>query len=231
MPGPFFISFEGGEGAGKTTQAEILSKTLENLHIGSVLFREPGSTPLGRHLRNYLKGMQPLTKEAELLLFEAARAELVREKIKPSLDQGLTVIADRFEASTIAYQGYGRGIDIEIIKNLNNFATQGIYPDVTFLLDLAPEQGLMRTGGIQLSLPLGFEEPVEYVRRDIEGRRFEDLALRFHERIRTGYLHLAEQDPDRWIVIDATLPESLISHQVLHHVSERLGIPSNHATK
>ena len=149
-----FIVIEGGEGAGKSTQAERLYRRLQDHRCPATLVREPGTTSLGLHLREYLKSKRPLTPQAELLLFTAARAQLIHEHIQPSLERGLTVIADRFAASTIAYQGYGRRIPIDIINYLNDYATNGLNPDLTFLLDIDPEQGLHRIGRPQLQMSL-----------------------------------------------------------------------------
>ena len=223
MPSPLFISFEGGEGAGKSTQAKILHDSLGAAGIHVALVHEPGTTPLGSYLRDYLKSKQPLSKEAELLLFEAARAELVVEKIRPGLDQGLVVIADRFEASTIAYQGYGRNIDLKVIHYLNSFATSGRLPDLPFLLDLEPADGLRRKGNPQLALPLELGQASAAGPQDIEGhRRFEDESLQFHARIRRGFLTLARADPARWVIIDATLPAGEVSRLVWDQVAKRL---------
>ena len=223
MSSPIFLSFEGCEGSGKTTQAELLFKRLWATDIQAILVHEPGTTPLGRHLRNYLKSLQPLSREAELLLFEAARAELVNTQIKPNLHKGLTVISDRYAASSIAYQGYGRKIDLDIIRRLNSFATQGINPNRTILLDLDPAEGLRRVGSPQLVMPLALQEETEPVREDIEGhRRFEDQPLQFHKKIRDGYLSLAKEDPEHWVILDATLSEEEISRKVWSHVLETL---------
>ncbi len=226
VPGPLFISVEGGEGTGKSTQAEILHRRLWSHDIQAALVHEPGTTALGTYLRNYVKGKQPLSKEAELLLFEAARAELVLEEIKPNLRNGLTVIADRFEASSIAYQGYGRKIDLDVIGRLNEFATQGENPDTTFLLDLDPAEGLRRVGSPQLALQLESNKENSEPRLDIEGhRRFEDQPLNFHKRVRNGFLTIAKEDPDRWIIIDAARPVEAISEEIWNHVFERLESP------
>ena len=216
-----FIVFEGCEGSGKSTQAELLQTALVESGRQAILVHEPGSTNLGRYLRNYLKSKQPLTKESELLLFEAARAQLVADEIRPVLANGLIVIADRFAASTLAYQGYGRGIDIGLISRLNDFATAGIGPDITFLLDIGPEDGLKRAA---TQLPLGFqEEETNHGRADVEGhRRFEDQPLTFHNRVREGYLKLAKSDSEKWMIIDAGLPRAEISKQVWQTVWDLL---------
>ena len=218
-----FVSFEGGEGAGKSTQAQVLREGLTAAGIRTLLVHEPGSTQLGWHLREYLKSKRPLTKEAELLLFEAARAELVTREVRPALDKGFTVIADRFEASTIAYQGYGRRIDQSVIERLNEFATGRVLPDITFLLDINPEAGLKRVGRPQLSLALTPDDASEVGRQDIEEqRRFEDETLAFHSRVRRGFIEQARANPERWVVIDASRSTEEVGMEVWRHVMGRL---------
>ena len=228
MPGPIFISIEGGEGAGKSTQVDALHQRLWNAGIKANKVHEPGSTPLGWYLRDYLMSKRPLSKEAELLLFEAARTELVINEIKPQLAGGFTIIADRFEASTVAYQGYGRRIDLDVINRLNSFATQGVFPDLSFLLDLDPAEGLRRVGHPQLTLPLEPDENRQPGRQDIEGqRRFEDQPLQFHTRVRKGFLDVATESPERWVVVDASRSAEEISEEIWRHVVERLEIPGS----
>ena len=227
MATPLFVSFEGGEGSGKSTQTRLLHDKLWDAGMRATLVHEPGTTPLGEYLRTYLKSSQPLTSEAELLLFEAARAELVNQRIEPSLADGFQVIADRFEASTVAYQGYGRKLDPEVIAYLNQFATGGRTPDLTFLLDLEPTEGLRRVGSPQLSLGLEVGVQAALPREDVEGqRRFEEEALGFHRRVRRGFLELAGADEERWVIIDATMPEEKIARQVWERVSSKLKLPT-----
>ncbi len=223
-----FVSFEGGEGAGKTTQAGLLRDRLRRWDPARAcdLVREPGGTTLGEYLRGYLKSEQPLTSEAELLLFAAARAELATNRIRPTLAAGGLVIADRFAASTVAYQGYGRGIDLEVIAALNGFATGGISPDLTFLLDLAPAEGLKRAFGHQMAFSVDAAGGLAPLRRNDEGRRFEDLALAFHEKARRGFLAQAEANPEHWIVIDGALSVEEIGEEVWQRVRRRLGSPA-----
>ena len=228
MATPLFVSFEGGEGSGKSTQTRLLHDKLWDAGMRATLVHEPGTTPLGEYLRTYLKSSQPLTSEAELLLFEAARAELVNQRIEPSLADGFQVIADRFEASTVAYQGYGRKLDPEVIAYLNQFATGGRTPDLTFLLDLEPAEGLRRVGSPQLSLGLEVGVQAALPREDVEGqRRFEEEALGFHRRVRRGFLELAGADEERWVIIDATIPEEKIARQVWERVSSKLKLPTD----
>ena len=214
-----FVTFEGGEGSGKTTQVELLNERMRDAGVPSVVVREPGTTGLGWYVRDWLKRGaltgETLSGEAELFLFAAARVELVSTILKPALAQANTVvIADRYADSTRAYQGQGRGIPTEYIDLINDVATQGVWPDVTFLLDCPPEAGLERVGAIQLSLPLERGPAPLDAQRDEEGTRFEQESLDFHERVRKGYLKLAKEDPDRWKVIDATTPAAEIGDTV-----------------
>ena len=188
-----FIAFEGGEGAGKSTQARLFVSYLRAEGYDAIPVREPGSTPLGDYLREYLVSNRPATILAELLMFEASRAELMSELVRPRLDDGAVVVADRFAGSTIAYQGYGRGIELDQIQWLNNFATGSLYPDLTILLNIDPLVGLERANSrqLQLSLPIG-DAP----------DRFEEEILSFHDDVRRGFLKQAESDPERWRIVD-----------------------------
>jgi dTMP kinase len=183
-----FITFEGGEGVGKTTQAALLVQLLKSDGQDVVALREPGGTPLGDYLRGWLKSSdRPLAPEAELLLFTAARAELVRSVIQPALDAGATVVLDRYADSTTAYQGYGRRLPMYQVKAANDLATGGLTPDLTILLDapIAPtlQRALKRSGP--------------------DGRRFEDTDPAFHRRVRAGFKRVARRAPKRWLVLDA----------------------------
>ena len=181
------ITFEGGEGSGKSTQAELLAQSLEATGQRVLRLREPGGTPLGEELRRLLLHRRAaMSPAAELLLFLAARAELVQSVIQPALAEGAIVICDRFCDSTFAYQGYGRGLDLAELRRLNAFATGGLVPDLTVLLDLPVEASRRRK------------------QRDEDAFQREDDA--FHERVRQGYFELAGQEPARWLVLDATLP-------------------------
>jgi len=200
-----FITFEGGEGSGKTVQARALYRRLSKLAIPALLTQEPGGTPLGEKLARLLKwtedmGISPLT---ELLLFNASRAQLVDEVIQPNLENGKVVICDRYADSTTAYQSYGRGLDLEMVKAINNAATQGLKPDLTILLDISVETGLARKRG---------------KRQD----RFEQEALAFHQRVREGYHKLAADDPERWLVIDASQSKRKISEIIWQRVRQLL---------
>ena len=218
-----FIAFEGGEGAGKTTQAGILRDMLAERSVPCQLFREPGGTELGEYLRTYLKSHRPLTPQAELLLFEAARTQLVMDRIQPALDNGETVIADRFSASTLSYQGHGRGIDLGVITALNGFATQGLKPDLVFLLDVTPAVGLSRsTGGLQLPFEMDWAAGIAANNRKVDERRFEDLDLLFHERVRQGFRAQAETNPEQWVVIDAELSVAEVQKRIWQKVKDKI---------
>ena len=221
-----FISFEGGEGSGKSTQAEVLAERLANTGVAVEFVHEPGTTELGWQIRDILKrglpGEREFSAEAELLLFSASRAQLVFAALKPLLDRRDTVIvADRYVDSTTAYQGYGRGIPLDQVEVVNEMATQGTMPDLTFLLDLPPVEGLTRIGNLQLGFQ--FDDSVLHADdvRASEGARFEDEPLEFHERVRRGYRELAAKESKRFCVIDATLPESRVSDLIWDEVCDR----------
>ena len=188
-----FITFEGGEGSGKSVQSRALYRRLSQLAIPALLTQEPGGTPLGKKIARWLKwektAISPLS---ELLLFNASRAELVAEIIQPDLKNGKIVICDRYADSTVAYQSYGRGLGLETVKSINHAATQGLKPDLTVLLDMPAETGLAR-------------------KKDKRQDRFEREALAFHQRVREGYLKMAANDPQRWLVVDASLPRAKVT--------------------
>ena len=180
----FFVSLEGPEGAGKTTLARKLADWFAERGAEVVLTREPGGTELGAAVRELLL-TRPMEPEAEFLLYLADRAEHTRRVIRPALLAGKVVIADRFADSSYAYQGFGRGLSLAWMRAATEGATGGLVPDLTLLLDLDPEEGLRRSG-----------------RTD----RLEREALDFHRRVREGYLALAEAEPERFRVIDASRP-------------------------
>lgn len=199
-----FITFEGGEGCGKSTQARALWKNLRQRNIPAIITHEPGGTILGAETRKSLKRKRerPISPEAELLLFAASRAQLITEVIRPALKEGKTVICDRFSYSTLAYQGYGRGLSLNIIEMVNSLATQNLKPDIVVLLDLLSEEGLARKQNLK--------DP------------FELEELSFHRRVREGYLKAAATEPDRWLVIDASLPKRRIAKIIWGKVSQLL---------
>lgn len=190
------ITFEGGEGSGKSTQARLLHQALVQRGHEAVLVREPGGTPLGDRLRAVLADPDlPLTPLAELFLFLSARADLVERRVLPALREGRIVVADRFADSTLAYQGYGRGLDLGMLRYLNGLVTQGVAPRLTLFLDVPPEVGLQRRHAR---------------RRD----RFESEVSDFHHRVRQGYLELAAADPQRWAVIDSAGPPDDVARRI-----------------
>ena len=227
-----FISLEGGEGAGKTTQAARLVDRIESTGLRCLRVREPGSTDLGAELRKLIKRSntsdEAMSRAAELFLFAAARSELVTKVIGPqSDDPDLVVVADRYADSTVAYQGYGRGIDIDTIKSINALATNALMPDLTFLLDCPPGIGISRVRGLQLQMPLDAMKNADTLNRDAEGMKFEEESEEFHQRIRQGFHDLAAQQPDRWRVIDATRSIDAISDDIWNAVRDSLPVPAN----
>ena len=212
-----FISFEGGEGSGKSTQANRLTQALDELGVPNLFIHEPGTTLLGNHIRQLIKGnpwgsRETISTGAELFLFSAARAELVSKAIAPEMDRNrLVIVADRYVDSTVAYQGYGRRMPLDLIASVNELACQGVMPDLTFLLDCDPAEGLKRVGSVQTLM----FEPGSAGRMDEEGsRRFEEEPMAFHKRVRRGYHQLAKDEPDRWVVLDAMEPEDAIFERV-----------------
>jgi len=202
-----FITFEGGEGCGKSTQSRLLLKKLEQRNIPVVLTHEPGGTSLGTEIRKLLKRKRgsSIASQAELFLFAASRVQLVAELIRPALEETKVVICDRFTDSTLVYQGYGRGLDLTTVETVNNMATGNLKPDLTILLDMSPEQGLARKQSLK--------------------DRFELEDLSFHHRVREGYLKMAAAEPDCWLLIDASLPEEKIAEIIWDRVSTWL-LPS-----
>ena len=204
-----FITFEGGEGCGKSTHSRLLLKKLEQRNIPAVLTREPGGTTLGDELRRALKKRRGsfISPHAELFIVAASRAQLVATLIRPALQEGKVVICDRFTHSTMVYQGYGRGLDFTAIQMVNNMATRNLNPDLIILLDISPEQGLARKRSLK--------------------DRFEMENSSFHQRVREGYLKMAAAEPDHWLVIDASLPKARIAKIIWDRVSQLLPFHSS----
>ena len=203
-----FVVFEGPEGSGKTTQIRLLDKAVRSRGLSVVCTREPGGTPIAEQIRTVLhdlknQAMLPIT---EALLYSAARAQHVSRIIRPAIKRGDFVISDRYAASTMAYQGYGHGLDLDKLRLITDFATGGLYPDLLIYLDLKVTIGLQRK-----------------LRDQEAGRgewnRMDQQDIAFYRRVREGYLEMASQDPDRWLIIDATQPIAAIHKIVL----ERLG--------
>ena len=209
-----FITIEGVEGAGKSTQAARLADALRREGRNVVLTREPGGTELGRTLRRLLLE-EPVIEpapETELLLYLADRAEHVRRLIRPALERGALVVADRFSDSTIAYQVHGRGLPEDEVRRLDRFARDGLVPDLTFVLDLPPAEGLAR------------------VRATRDADRLERESLAFHERVRAGFASLAAADPERVVVLDARREVEDLGREIAAQVVARLGRGPGRAT-
>ncbi len=183
-----FITFEGIEGSGKSTHAKFFCDYLNENGMDALLLREPGGTVTGEKIRDILldKNNTGLIVEAELLLYNAARVQIVAERINPALKSGKVVICDRFADSTVAYQAYGGGLDVEIVKSINNFAALGVVPDFTVLLDSDVERGLERSG---------------------RGDRMELKPVSFHEKVRAGFLKLAENNERFFVVPEVSIDE------------------------
>lgn len=202
-----FITFEGIDGCGKSTQIELLREFLDSKGIDNIVIREPGGTVVGEKIREILldKKNSDMTPLAELLLFEAARAQIVSEKISPALEEGTCVICDRFFDSSMAYQGVARGMGTDVVSLLNNVAVAGIAPDITFFLDITVEESLARRN-----------------KRGEESDRIESAGDSFLEKVRQGYLYAAVYDSDRIKTIDASSSIEDIASQIQDIVSERL---------
>ena len=199
----FFITLEGIEGSGKTTQTALVADALRTAGHRVTVTREPGGTRAGEAIRAiFLDPAVSLHAAAELLLVLADRAQHVREKLKPALAAGEIVLSDRYSDSTVAYQGYGRGLDLMLLEDLNRLAGDGTRPDLTIVLDLAVETGLERTRA--------------RVRGDVRGPdRFEGEQVEFHRRVRKGFLTIARDEPSRVMTIDATAPVAEITTRIV----------------
>lgn len=208
-----FITFEGIEGCGKTTQIRLAEAWLRERGIPVVATAEPGGTPLGRKIREMLlnRGSCAIGAEAELLLFAAARAQHVRETILPALDAGQWVLCDRFSDATLAYQGFGRGLDDGFIRTLNAFSALTVTPERTILFDLPVEAGLARA-----------EKRAAGIRQEAAEDRFEREEKAFHGRVREGYLNLAAEEPERFRIIDGAANIETVRLEVCRHLTALL---------
>ena len=189
-----FITLEGPEGSGKSSQLPDLAEFLSGQGWDVLTTREPGGTPIGDQIRQILMRLdnQELHPRTEILLFLASRAQLVEQVIKPALREGKLVLCDRFGDSTLAYQGYGHGLNLDNLRTMLDFATDKLKPDLTLLLDVEVETGLQRK------------------RKEDEWNRLDAYALAFHQRVREGYHELCRQEPERWRVIDAMQPKEAV---------------------
>jgi dTMP kinase len=202
-----FITLEGPDGGGKSTQARMLVEHLQGLGADVLMTREPGGTAIGDQIRRVLTDLSntPMHPRTELLLFSASRAQLCHEVIRPHLQAGGTVVSDRFYDSTFAYQGYGHRLDLDALRHITAFATGGLVPDLTLLLDLPAQEGLMRR------------------KKHGDWNRLDAYDLPFHERVRQGFLTLAAADPARWVTIDAARTADEVQADIRRAVEARLG--------
>lgn len=206
-----FITFEGPEGSGKSTHIRLLKTFLEARGKEVVLTREPGGTPLGESVRGLLQHdhSEAPVPPAEVLLFLASRAQHVERLIRPSLEQGKWVLCDRFDDSTFAYQGYGRGFDMQELRAVNGFAISGLRPDMTVLLDVSPQTSRERLASRHAATATAPD-------------RIEREEAAFHERVRNGFLLLADEEPTRFAVVNAERPCEVVAEEVRKVVEERL---------
>lgn len=206
-----FISFEGPEGSGKTTQIGLLADHLRAADHDVLIIREPGGTPIGDQIRAVLHNIAntAMLPEAEILLYSASRAQLVGQLIRPALALGKIILCDRFADSTIAYQGYGRRLDLDALRQITTFATGGLLPDLTLYLDIPVEQGLERKRRA-LALNEG------------EWNRLDQEPIAFHRRVRQGYLTLAASEPDRWVILDAWRSIEVVQEEIRESVQRCL---------
>ena len=213
MPQPLFITLEGGEAAGKSTQTRLIAAYLTRQGYKVTRVAEPGSTKLGSRVRRLVKyGPMAITPLAETMLFLAARTQLVEEVINPALGRGEAVVSDRFADSTLAYQGYGRGLDVADLRRLNDIATGGLTPDLTVLLDMPVEASVQRRK----------PRPADRFELELPGENDRASDQSFHEKVRQGFLALAQQASDKWLVVDAGLPRSEVSRLIRARVSDLL---------
>ena len=214
-----FITFEGIEGSGKTTQIHHTRIFLESMGYICVTTREPGDTRIGQQIRKILLDPEnrELVPQAELFLYAADRAQHIRERILPALHAGHTVICDRFADATTVYQGYARGIDLQIINDLHRQVLGDLKPDVTYLFDLDPHMGLERAWNA-----------IRGGGRNSDESRFEQETLAFHDKVRKGYLDLAEKEPHRIVMLDASLTEDKVFEQIRQSLALRFSLNSSH---
>ncbi|MEZ4669739.1 MAG: dTMP kinase [Anaerolineae bacterium] len=205
-----FISFEGPDGSGKTTQVALTSEWLRTQGQNVLLTREPGGTDIGNQIRHVLHDLNnhAMHPRTELLLYSASRAQIVEEVIKPHLAKGGLVLCDRFFDSTFAYQGYGHGLDLKHLKQITEFATGGLRPDLTVFLDLSAEDGLQRR--------------LSSLDKGGEWNRLDAMEMAFHQRVRDGYHILMAEEPLRWVTINAAQPVEKVQTDIQAAISKRL---------
>jgi dTMP kinase len=205
-----FITFEGPEGSGKTTQIPLLASTLEEQGVPVLCVREPGGTFIGEKIRDILHNPEHTSLEdrAEVLLYSASRAQIVSEVLRPALAAGKVILCDRFFDSTFAYQGYGRGFSLDDLRHITLFATGGLRPNLTFYIDIPPEEGLRRRKQDS----------------DAEWNRLDALALEFHQRVYDGYQALIESEPERWFRVDGRQSVEQVQQVIRGLVMSRLPV-------
>jgi len=208
-----FITFEGIEGCGKTTQIQLLDRYFQEIQLPCRFTREPGGTSVGESIRNIFlhSANRDITPDVELLLVTAARVQHIAQVIEPALDAGAVVVCDRFFDATAAYQGYAGGVPLEVIRRSHELFCHALRPGLTVLLDCSVEAGLFRSRTRNRQKGTGVAEG-----------RFEDMAVSFHEKVRRGYLTLAEQEPERFCIINAEEPVEAVQDQVRRAICEKL---------
>lgn len=208
-----FITFEGPDGSGKTTQIHLLRAYLQEQGFAVCQTREPGGTPIGDQIRQVVHATAntKIQSTTEILLYSASRAQLVAQVIRPALARGQIVLCDRYAESTLAYQGYGRGLDLVTLQTITAFATGELRPDLVVYLDIPVSEGLHR-------------KRHAHETEDKEWNRLDQEPLDFHQRVRQGYLHLAEKEPERWLILDARRPVEAIQQEIRQAVLSRLTV-------
>lgn len=204
----FFITLEGGDGAGKTTVLGRVAAYLQNHSMPYIITREPGGIEIAEKIRSIIlnPAHTAMDSRTEALLYAAARSQHLAEVVEPALQQGLTVLCDRFVDSSLVYQGHARGLGIGNVQSINDFATGGLKPDLTFYLDVDPEVGLARIAANQ----------------DREVNRLDLENLSFHQKVREGYQQVVQSDPDRVVVLDANRPIHLVEQDIVRTLKERI---------